>query len=146
MSLLTSPKTYAVLALFQVGDAAACAVPLAPIEKALRDVNFPLEYRWVLVVPKAASAIGLLAARRNPALARLTTAMLALYFTFAVAAHLRAHDKPQNMAPAVLFLTLFAAMTAQGPEVRELGRGGGRALRQCRREVSGWREVKKELL
>lgn len=120
MSWLTSPKTYAVLALFQAGDAAACAVPLAPIEKALNDVNFPLEYRWVLVGSKVASAIGLLAVVRNPALARLTTAMLALYFTIAVAAHVRAHDKPQNMAPAVLFLTLFTAMTVVGPARKTL--------------------------
>lgn len=118
MSLLTSPKTYTALALFQAGDAVACAVPLAPIEKALNDVHFPLEYRWILVGSKAASVVGLLAVNRNPALARLTTAMLALYFTIAVSAHVRAHDKVQNMAPAVLFLTLFSAMTAVGPKAR----------------------------
>jgi hypothetical protein len=116
MSFLTSPKTYTALALFQVGDAAACAVPLAPIKKALNDVNFPLEYRWILVGSKVASAVGLLAAQRNPVLGRLTTALLALYFTLAVSAHIRAHDKPQNMAPAVLFLTLFSAMTVKRPD------------------------------
>lgn len=114
MSALTSPKTYAALAVFQAADAAACAVPLAPIEKALNGVNFPLEYRWVLVGAKLASAVGLLSARRSPALARLTTAMLALYFTLAVGAHVRAHDKPQNAAPAVLFLALFGALTVAG--------------------------------
>ncbi|MCT7371299.1 DoxX family protein [Mycolicibacterium llatzerense] len=116
MSVLTSPKTYTALALLQAGDAAACAVPIAPIEKALAGVNFPLEYRWILVGSKAASAVGLLAVGRNPALARLTTAMLALYFTLAVTAHIRAHDKAQNGAPAVLFLALFTAMTAKGPD------------------------------
>ncbi|MUL48139.1 hypothetical protein FZI85_03205 [Mycobacterium sp. CBMA293] len=116
MSVLTSPKTYTALALFQAGDAVACAVPLAPIEKALNGVNFPLEYRWILVGSKAAAAIGLISVTRNPALARLTTAMLALYFTLAVSAHIKAHDKPQNAAPAVLFLALFAAMTAKGPD------------------------------
>ncbi|MDR3663939.1 MAG: DoxX family protein [Mycobacterium sp.] len=119
MSVLTSPKTYAALALFQAGDAAACAVPVAPIAKALNDVNFPLEYRWVLVGAKASAAIGLLSVTRSPALARLTTAMLALYFTLAVSAHIRAHDKPQNAAPAVLFLALFTAMTAKGPDAVE---------------------------
>lgn len=114
MSFLTSPKTYTALALIQVGDAAACAVPLAPIKKALDDVNFPLEYRWILVGSKAASAVGLLAAQRNPVLGRITTALLALYFTLAVGAHVRAHDKPQNMVPAVLFLTLFSALTVKG--------------------------------
>lgn len=116
MSVLTSPKAYTALALLQAGDAVACAVPIAPIEKALAGVNFPLEYRWILVGSKAASAVGLLAGLRNPALARLTTAMLALYFTLAVTAHIRAHDKPQNAAPAVLFLALFTAMTVKGPD------------------------------
>jgi hypothetical protein len=63
------PKTYAALALFQAGDAAAVAVPLAPVQKFAADVGFPLERRWVLVGAKAASAIGLLAAHRYPALA-----------------------------------------------------------------------------
>ncbi|MUL78337.1 DoxX family protein [Mycolicibacterium sp. CBMA 226] len=119
MSALTSPKTYTALALLMAGDAAACAVPIAPIEKALNGVNFPLEYRWVLVGSKAAAAVGLLAGQRNSALARLTTAMLALYFTLAVSAHIRAHDQPQNAAPAVLFLALFTAMTAKGLPERE---------------------------
>lgn len=119
MSFLTSPKTYTALALLQAGDAAACAVPLAPIQKALDDVNFPLEYRWILVGAKAASAVGLLAAQRNPVLGRITTAMLVLYFTLAVSAHIRAHDKPQNMAPAALFLTLFTALTVKGLPERE---------------------------
>ncbi|MGB8407357.1 MAG: DoxX family protein [Mycobacterium sp.] len=114
MTVLTSPKTYVALALFQAGDAAACAVPLAPIQQALVDVNFPVEYRWVLVGSKAAAAVGLLAAQRFPALGRLTTAMLTLYFTLAVTAHIRAHDKPQNMAPAALFLALYGAMTVKG--------------------------------
>jgi hypothetical protein len=119
MSVLTSPKTYVALALFQAGDAAAVAVPLAPVQKALTDVNFPLEQRWVLVGAKAASAIGLLAAHRFPALGRLTTAMLALYFTLALTAHIRAHDKPQNMAPAVMFLALYGALAAVGPKGSE---------------------------
>ncbi|MHA7663972.1 DoxX family protein [Mycolicibacterium sp. HS_4_1] len=119
MSLLTSRKTYTALALFLAGDAVACAVPVAPIEKSLTGVNFPLEYRWVLVGSKAAAAVGLLAGQRNSALARLTTAMLALYFTLAVTAHVKAHDKPQNAAPAVLFLALFSAMTAKGLPERE---------------------------
>ena len=118
MSFLTSPRTYTALALLQAGDAAACAVPIAPIEKALNGVNFPLEYRWILVGSKAASVVGLLAVRRNPALARLTTAMLALYFTLAVSTHIRAHDKPQNAAPAVLYLALFTALTVAGPATR----------------------------
>ena len=63
MSVLTSPKTYTALALLQAGDAAACAARVAPIEKALAEVNFPLEYRWILVGSKAAS-VGACCARR----------------------------------------------------------------------------------
>jgi hypothetical protein len=114
MSLLTSRKTYTALTLFLAGDAVACAVPIAPIEKSLTGVNFPLEYRWILVGSKAAAAVGLIVGQRNSALARLTTAMLALYFTLAVGAHVRAHDKPVNAVPAAAFLALFTAMTAKG--------------------------------
>ncbi len=39
MSGLTSPRTYAALAALQAGDAVACAVPIAPIEKAFDDVG-----------------------------------------------------------------------------------------------------------
>ncbi|ETW23663.1 hypothetical protein MGAST_13175, partial [Mycobacterium gastri 'Wayne'] len=60
MGLLTSPKTYAALAVFQAGDAVACAIPLAPIEKLLDDLGVPAGIRPVLPVAKAASAVGLL--------------------------------------------------------------------------------------
>jgi hypothetical protein len=87
MIVLTSPKAYAALAAFQAGD-----------------------------VVKAASAIGLLSVSRFPALARLTTAMLTLYFVLAVGAHIRAHDKVVNALPAASFLATFAVMTAKGPD------------------------------
>jgi hypothetical protein len=45
--------------------------------------------------------------------------MLALYFTLAGAAHIRAHDKPQNMTPAVMFLALYGALAAVGPKGSE---------------------------
>lgn len=117
MSALTSPRSYAALAAFQAGDAVACAIPLPVIEKALDDLGVPRQLRWVMAGSKAASAIGLLSVRRSPQLARLTTAMLTLYFVLAVGAHVRAHDKPVNAAPAAMFLALFAAMTAKGPDV-----------------------------
>lgn len=67
---------------------------------------------------KVASAIGLLSAGRYPWPARLTTAMLTLYFVLAVGAHVRAKDKPVNAIPAAGFLVTYAAMTVQGPSVR----------------------------
>src|SRR5262249_47872658 len=104
MSALTSPKTYAALAAFHAVDAVACAIPLAPIRKTLDDVGLPDNVRPVLPAVKAAAAVGLLSVNRFPALARLTTAMLTLYFTLAVGAHLRARDKIVNALPAASFL------------------------------------------
>ncbi|MEE6179563.1 DoxX family protein [Mycobacterium sp. 050134] len=116
MTALTSPKTYAGLAAFHAVDAVACAVPLAPIKKTLDDVGLPENVRPVLPVVKGAAAIGLISVTWFPALARLTTAMLTLYFTLAVGAHVRAGDKPVKALPAASFLALFAAMTVKGPE------------------------------
>ena len=59
--------------------------------------------------------IGLLSASRIPALARLTTAMLTLYFALAVGAHLRARDRIVNAVPAASFLAIYAVLTAKGP-------------------------------
>ena len=116
MSVLTSRPTYVALAAFQAGDAVACAIPLPPLAKILDDLGIPPEIRWILPVAKAAAAVGLLSVFRFPGLARLTTAMLTLYFVLAVGAHVRARDKIVNAVPAAAFLTLFAVMTAKGPD------------------------------
>jgi DoxX-like family len=116
MSLLTSPKTYAALAAIQAGDAVACAIPVPPIIRALDTLGVPQNIRWLLPVCKAASVVGLLAAGRIPALARLTTAMLTLYFTLAVGAHLRVRDRIVNALPAASFLVTYAALTWKGPD------------------------------
>jgi len=116
MSALTSNKAYATLGLIQAGDAVACAIPIPPIEKSLDDLGVPQEIRWVLPVVKVAAAVGLLSVFRFPGLARLTTFMLTVYFTLAVGAHIRAHDRPVNAIPAASLLVTFAAMTAKGPD------------------------------
>ncbi len=116
MSRLTSPRTYYALAAFQAGDAVACAIPLPVISKILDNLSVPQGIRWVIPVVKAAAAVGLLSVNRFPWLARLTTAMLTVYFVLAVGAHIRAHDRPVNAVPAASFLATFAAMTAKGPE------------------------------
>lgn len=115
MSALASPKTYAALAAFQAGDAIACAIPLPPIAKALDQLGIPQDIRWILPAAKVASVIGLLSASRIPVLARLTTAMLTLYFALAVGAHLRAHDRIVNAVPAASFLVTYAVLTVKGP-------------------------------
>jgi len=116
MSVLGSPKTYAGLAAFHAVDAVACAVQFAPIIKVLDDLDIPEDIRPVFPVVKGAAAIGLASVTRFPALARLTTAMLTLYFILAVGAHVRAKDKIVNMIPAATFLTTFALMTVKGPD------------------------------
>jgi hypothetical protein len=116
MSVLGSPKTYAALAAFHAVDAVGCAVQIAPIKKILDDLGIPEDIRPVLPVVKGAAAIGLASVTRFPALARLTTAMLTLYFILAVGAHVRAKDKIVNTIPAATFLTTFALMTVKGPD------------------------------
>ena len=116
MSALTSPKTYAALAVFHAVDAVACAIPVAPIAKTLDNLGVPQNVRPVMPVVKAAAAIGLLSVRWFPGLARLTTAMLTLYFVLAVGAHIRARDKVVNTLPAASFLATFAVMTVNGPD------------------------------
>jgi hypothetical protein len=115
MGALTSPKAYAGLAAFQAVDAVACAIPIAPIAKTLDTLGIPRDIRWVLPASKAASAIGLISASRFPALARLTTAMLTLYFVLAVGAHLRVRDRIVNVIPAASFLATYAVLTLKGP-------------------------------
>jgi hypothetical protein len=116
MSTFTSPKTYAALAAFQAGDAVACGIPIPPITKALDQYGVPQNIRWILPVVKAASAIGLLSSARFPALARLTTAMLTLYFVLAVGAHIRVRDRIVNALPAASFLVTYALLTVKGPD------------------------------
>ena len=113
---MTSPKTYTGLAVFHAVDAVACAAQVPPIKKSLDSVGCPENVRRVLPAVKAAAAIGLLAVKWFPGLARLTTAMLTLYFALAVGAHVRVRDTVVNTLPAAAFLTTFAAMTLKGPE------------------------------
>jgi DoxX-like protein len=113
---LTSPKTYAALAAFQAVDAVACAIPVRPIARTLDTLGVPQNIRWLLPAAKAASVVGLLAAGWSPALARLTTAMLTLYFVLAVGAHVRVRDRPVNALPAASFLATYAVLTWKGPD------------------------------
>lgn len=117
MSSLTATRTYALLAAAQAGDAVACAIPLAPITKALDDVGLDPRLRPVLPVVKAASAVGLASVYRFPALARVTTLMLTVYFVLAVTFHVKSKDWSPGLVAAASFLALFGAMTVKGPSV-----------------------------
>lgn len=114
-SVLHSRRTYAALAAMQAGDAVACIGPIPPVRAALDAVGLPENVRPVLPVVKAASAVGLLSVYRIPALARLTTFMLTVYFSLAVGAHIRAKDWSPGLVAASSLLAVFSAMTVQGP-------------------------------
>ena len=116
MGVMTSPKTYTGLAVFQAVDAVACAAQVPPIKKSLDSIGCPEDVRRVLPAIKGAAAVGLLSVRWFPGLARLTTAMLTLYFALAVGAHVRTRDKAVNALPAAALLTTFAVMALKGPE------------------------------
>jgi hypothetical protein len=118
MSAWASKRTYLALAAFQAGDAVACAIPLPAISKSFDDLGVPANLRRIVPPVKVAAAVGLLSVGRFPWLARLTTAMLTVYFGLAVGAHIRAKDKPVNAIPAAGFLVTYAAMTVKGPPVR----------------------------
>ncbi|MET4429823.1 DoxX family protein [Mycolicibacterium sp. 624] len=115
MSVLTDNRTYALLAAGQAGDAVICAIPVRTVTECLDDVGFPKQNRWIFSVIKAASAVGLLSVRRYPALARLTTLMLTVYFVLAVGAHVRARDFGRNAAAATTLLAIYGALTVKGP-------------------------------
>lgn len=115
---MSFPKTYAALAAFQAGDAVACALPLPYIVKALETLDVPVNARWVLTAVKAASVMGLLSVAKVPALARLTTAMLTLYFLLAVGAHIRVRDRVVNTIPAASLLVTYAILTVKRRDLR----------------------------
>jgi hypothetical protein len=99
MGCLTSSRTYTVLAAFQAVDAITCAAQVPPIKKSLDSVGCPDNVRRVSPVVKGAAAVGLLSVRWSPGLARLTTAMLSLYFVLAVGAHARSRDRSSKLFP-----------------------------------------------
>jgi hypothetical protein len=115
VSVAADNRIYALLAAGQAGDAVICAIPIRTITECLDDVGFPKQNRWIFPVIKAASVVGLLSVWRYPALARLTTFMLTVYFALAVGAHIRARDFGRNAAAAATLLAIYGALTVKGP-------------------------------
>ncbi len=74
----------------QLGDAIACAIPLAIIRRDLNRLGCPEPLQRALPVIKATSAAGLVLGTRWPSLGRLTAFSLAGYFLAAVGFHVRA--------------------------------------------------------
>jgi hypothetical protein len=84
----------------QVADAVFNALPTQWLRRDLEHLGFPYELRFVFPVVKSASAAGLLAGLRRPALGRVTAAALIAYFLVAMGFHARANDKPVQFVPA----------------------------------------------
>ena len=109
---MASPRTYDALAAYLAVSAVGDAIPLPFVAQVLDDIGFPDRYRWIFTPIKAAAAVGLFSMRWRPGLARLTTAMLTLYFVLAVAFHVKARDFSLAALAAATFAAIFAALTA----------------------------------
>lgn len=101
----------------QVADAVACAIPLPAIQQDLERLGCSPRLQRTIPVVKAASALGLVAGRRDARLGRLTTDALVAYFVCALGAHARVRDPAWRWAAAagMLGLTLVARRSFAEP-------------------------------
>ena len=113
-------RTYDVLAAYLAASAVGDAIPMPFVTQVLDAIGFPSRYRWIFAPIKAAAAIGLLSARWSPGLARLTTAMLTIYFALAVGFHVKARDLSVAAFGAAANTALFAALTLKEPAVADV--------------------------
>src|SRR5215475_4716637 len=114
---MAGPQTYDALAVYLAASAVGDAIPLPFVTQVLDAIDFPLQYRWIFAPIKAAAAIGLFSARWFPGLARLTTALLTVYFVLAVGFHVKARDLSAAAVGAAANAAIFAALTAKKPAV-----------------------------
>jgi hypothetical protein len=117
---MASLRTYDVLAAYLAASAVGDAIPMPFVTQVLDAIDFPPRYRWIFAPIKAAAAIGLLWARWSPGLARLTTAMLTIYFALAVGFHVKARDLSVAALGAAANTAIFAALTLNGPAVADV--------------------------
>ena len=106
-------QTYDALAAYLAVSAIGDAIPLPFVTQVLDAIDFPPRYRWIFAPIKAAAAVGLFSARWFPGLARLTTAMLTVYFVLAVAFHVKARDLSAAAVGAAANAAIFGALTAK---------------------------------
>ncbi|WP_231897098.1 DoxX family protein [Mycobacteroides stephanolepidis] len=109
----TDRRILLALGAFQAVDAALCIQPIPYVGRCLDTVRYPKEHREIFPIIKGASAIGLLAGARFPALAKLTLVMLSIYFSFAFGAHVRVRDVSLNAAAAGALLVTYTALTTR---------------------------------
>ena len=110
---MASPQTYDALGTYLAVSAIGDAIPLPIVAQVLDAINFPERYRWIFAPIKAAAAVGLFSARWFPALTRLTTALLTVYFILAVGFHVKARDLSAAAVGAAANAAIFAALTAK---------------------------------
>jgi hypothetical protein len=106
------------LAVSLLGNAATDVVADAWVQDHLEHLRFPKEYRGVLPVLKSLAAAGLLLGTRNPRLGRFTARALVAYFVLAVGYHVRARDRPVDLAPALVLLGWSALAVRAAPPAR----------------------------
>ena len=88
------------LVVVQLGDAVFNLFPTQWLRDDLDHLGIPQDLRLVFPVVKTASAAGLLAGLKWPALGRLTARGLVAYFVLAMGFHARAKDRPLKFVPA----------------------------------------------
>lgn len=110
---MVAVRVYDGLAAYMAVAAVGDAIPVPMVTQVLDAIAFPPRYRWIFAPIKAAAAVGLASARWSPALTRLTTAMLTLYFVLAVGFHAKARDLSAATVGATANALLFAALTAK---------------------------------
>ncbi len=101
----------AALALFQVADGIACAIPLDFLRSAFDRVRCSARVRQAIPAVKLASAAGLVAGLWWPPLGLVTGVALVAYFVVAIGFHVRARDTVVNSLAAVAMLAVVAAVT-----------------------------------
>ena len=117
---MASLRMYDVLAAYLAASAVGDAIPMPFVTQVLDAIDFPPRYRWIFAPIKAAAAVGLLSARWSPGLARLTTAMLTIYFALAVGFHVKARDLSVAAVGAAANTALFAALTLKEPAITDV--------------------------
>ena len=110
----STSRTYDALAAYLAVSAIGDAIPLPFVTQVLDAIDFPPRYRWIFAPIKAAAAIGLFSVRWSPGLARLTTALLTVYFVLAVGFHVKARDLSAAAVGAAANAAIFGALTAKG--------------------------------
>src|ERR1700722_1486604 len=99
---MATVRTYDVLAAYLAASAVGDAIPVPFVTQVLDAIDFPPRYRWIFAPIKAAAAIGLFSERWSPGLARLTTALLTIYFALAVGFHVKALSVAMKKYPLVV--------------------------------------------